>query len=212
MVRHGERVHPMWVMILVKVNHLLLTINSATNILLYSYKVSYSFFFCPCFFCSWKSTTRHSQLTRTYFFTHTRLDLNVSVEVFGNFWRFSIIPQCCCNLKEPMDIHGNPCTLAVGFASTLNCFWCRISNFARLSSPLFKASGSLSRCLWKALSVHGTEVGKWYLTPQFKAVLTWLFISASRRISECTRQWEEIMKMILKLRRWDKCCSFWIVF
>ena len=49
MVRHGERVHPMWVMILVKVNHLLLTINSATNILLYSYKVSYSFFFCPCF-------------------------------------------------------------------------------------------------------------------------------------------------------------------
>ena len=39
MVRHGERVHPTWVMMLVKVNHLLLTINSATNILLYSYKV-----------------------------------------------------------------------------------------------------------------------------------------------------------------------------
>ena len=41
MVRHGERVHPTWVMMLVKVNHLLLTINSATNILLYSYKVRY---------------------------------------------------------------------------------------------------------------------------------------------------------------------------
>ena len=41
MVRHGERVHPTWVMMLVKVNHLLLTINSATNILLYSYKVQY---------------------------------------------------------------------------------------------------------------------------------------------------------------------------
>ena len=42
MVRNGsefELVHPDWVMLLVKINHLLLTINSAVNIILYSYKV-----------------------------------------------------------------------------------------------------------------------------------------------------------------------------
>ena len=89
MVRHGERVHPMWVMILVKVNHLLLTINSATNILLYSYKVSYSFFFCPCFLLM---KVNHPPLTIYSNLLHTKLDLNVSVEIFGNFWRFSIIP------------------------------------------------------------------------------------------------------------------------
>jgi hypothetical protein len=31
--------HPLWVMLMVKVNHLLLTINSAANILIYSIKV-----------------------------------------------------------------------------------------------------------------------------------------------------------------------------
>jgi hypothetical protein len=41
MVRHGRlKEHPGWVMILVKINHLLLTINSAANIIIYSYKVS----------------------------------------------------------------------------------------------------------------------------------------------------------------------------
>jgi hypothetical protein len=41
MVRHGELTeHPDWVMLLVKINHLLLTINSATNIIIYSYKVT----------------------------------------------------------------------------------------------------------------------------------------------------------------------------
>ena len=40
MVRNEELVHPEWVMLLVKINHLLLTINSAVNILLYSYKVA----------------------------------------------------------------------------------------------------------------------------------------------------------------------------
>ena len=39
MVRNEDLVHPEWVMLLVKINHLLLTINSAVNILLYSYKV-----------------------------------------------------------------------------------------------------------------------------------------------------------------------------
>ena len=42
MVRNGSEsdlVHPDWVMLLVKINHLLLTINSAVNIILYSYKV-----------------------------------------------------------------------------------------------------------------------------------------------------------------------------
>ena len=42
MVRKGSEfdlVHPDWVMLLVKINHLLLTINSAVNIILYSYKV-----------------------------------------------------------------------------------------------------------------------------------------------------------------------------
>ena len=36
--------HPLWVMLMVKVNHLLLTINSAANIIIYSIKV---------FICSW---------------------------------------------------------------------------------------------------------------------------------------------------------------
>ena len=40
MVRNEDLVHPEWVMLLVKINHLLLTINSAVNILLYSYKVA----------------------------------------------------------------------------------------------------------------------------------------------------------------------------
>ena len=40
MVQYGRlEEHPAWVMILVKVNHVLLTINSATNIVIYSYKV-----------------------------------------------------------------------------------------------------------------------------------------------------------------------------
>ena len=39
MVRHGEIEPPVWVMMLVKINHLLLTVNSAANILIYSYKV-----------------------------------------------------------------------------------------------------------------------------------------------------------------------------
>jgi len=39
MVQYGRlEEHPAWVMILVKVNHVLLTINSATNIVIYSYK------------------------------------------------------------------------------------------------------------------------------------------------------------------------------
>jgi len=39
MVRFGKlSEHPEWIMLLVKVNHLLLTINSATNIVIYSYK------------------------------------------------------------------------------------------------------------------------------------------------------------------------------
>ena len=42
MVQSGELTeHPAWVMLLVKVNHLLLTINSAANILIYSYKVGH---------------------------------------------------------------------------------------------------------------------------------------------------------------------------
>ena len=40
MVRYGElKEPPAWVMMLVKINHLLLTVNSAANILIYSYKV-----------------------------------------------------------------------------------------------------------------------------------------------------------------------------
>ena len=43
MVQSGELTeHPAWVMLLVKVNHLLLTINSAANILIYSYKVGHT--------------------------------------------------------------------------------------------------------------------------------------------------------------------------
>ena len=39
MVRNEKLVHPEWVILLVKINHLLLTTNSAVNIILYSYKV-----------------------------------------------------------------------------------------------------------------------------------------------------------------------------
>ena len=48
MVQYGRlEEHPAWVMILVKVNHVLLTINSATNIVIYSYKVQlYSLVVC----------------------------------------------------------------------------------------------------------------------------------------------------------------------
>ena len=50
MVQYGRlEEHPAWVMILVKVNHVLLTINSATNIVIYSYKVQQSVFFKPFF-------------------------------------------------------------------------------------------------------------------------------------------------------------------
>lgn len=38
MVQHGHLDQPAWVFTLVKINHLLLTINSATNIVIYSYK------------------------------------------------------------------------------------------------------------------------------------------------------------------------------
>ena len=44
MVRFGSlSEHPAWILILVKVNHLLLAINSAVNILIYSYKVGLIF-------------------------------------------------------------------------------------------------------------------------------------------------------------------------
>ena len=43
MVRKEKLVHPEWVILLVKINHLLLTINSAVNIILYSYKVQHIF-------------------------------------------------------------------------------------------------------------------------------------------------------------------------
>ena len=41
MVEHGHlREHPTWIMMAVKVNHLLLTLNSAANIVIYSFKVA----------------------------------------------------------------------------------------------------------------------------------------------------------------------------
>ena len=39
MVRNEKLVHPEWVILLVKINHLLLTTNSAVNIILYSFNV-----------------------------------------------------------------------------------------------------------------------------------------------------------------------------
>ena len=64
MVRHGHlREHPTWLMVTVKVNHLLLTLNAAANILIYSFKVA----------CS--DLTKQSNEQNTKFFTlrHTLL-------------------------------------------------------------------------------------------------------------------------------------------
>ena len=100
MVRHGERVHPTWVMMLVKVNHLLLTINSATNILLYSYKVRYFGNKTEVFFTHFEDIAQLCETQKVM-----RSDGSVWVSGQWLLWAFRKCIVCMFNFKHsPPDL------------------------------------------------------------------------------------------------------------